>query len=171
MSKKNLFVSAALTAFVLVILVNVASAYKQISSSSADVQPALPTVTVTSTVEVLPTETSVVVLTHQEAALVAANFLGDTDLFSVENAPWEEKDAYKVVFSSGYIVYVSLDGQILSSEAPQPVFVSVPAPATNNGGSGQSQTSSNNSQQQDHDEDDDDDHDDEDEDHEENDDD
>ena len=93
---------------------------------------------------------------------MAANFLGDTDLFSVENAPWEEKDAYKVVFSSGYIVYVSLDGQILSSEAPQPVFVSVPAPATNNGGSGQSQTSSNNSQQQNHDEDDDDDHDDDD---------
>ena len=160
MSKKNLFVSAALTAFVLVILVNVASAYKQISSSSADVQPVLPTVT--STVEVLPTETQVVVLTHQEAALVAANFLGDTDLFSVENAPWEEKDAYKVVFSSGYIVYVSLDGQILSSEAPQPVFVSVPAPATNNGGSGQSQASSNNSQQQNHNEDDDDDHDDDD---------
>ena len=169
MSKKNLFISAALTAFVLVILVNVASAYKQISSSSADVQPVLPTAT--STVEVLPSETQVVVLTHQEAALVAANFLGDTDLFSVENAPWEEKDAYKVVFSSGYIVYVSLDGQILSSEAPQPVFVSVPAPATNNGGSGQSQASSNNSQQQnnddDHDDDDDDDHDD----HEENDDD
>lgn len=159
MSKKNLFVSAALTAFVLVILVNVASAYKQISSSSsADVQPALPTVT--STVEVLPTETAtpVVVLTHQEAALVAANFLGDTDLFSVENAPWEEKDAYKVVFSSGYIVYVSLDGQILSSEAPQPVFVSVPAPVTNTVGSGQSQASSNSVQQQNQD----DDHDDED---------
>ena len=165
MSKKNLFVSAALTAFVLVILVNVASAYKQINNVSADVQPALPTVT--STVEVLPTETEtpVVVLTHQEAALVAANFLGDTDLFSVENAPWEEKDAYKVVFSSGYIVYVSLDGQILSSEAPQPVFVSVPAPATNS----QSQVSSNNSQQQnrdnDNDDHDDDDHDDDHDDH------
>ncbi len=166
MSKKNLFISAALTAFVLVVLVNVASAYKQISSSSVDVPAALPTVT--STVQVLPTETPVVVLTHQEAALVAANFLGDTDLFSVENAPWEEKDAYKVVFSSGYIVYVSLDGQILSSEAPQPVFVSVPAPATNNGGSGQSQSSSNNSQQQNHE---DDDHDDDNDDHEEDDDD
>lgn len=166
MSKKNLFISAALTAFVLVVLVNVASAYKQISSSVVDVPSALPTAT--STVQVLPTETPVVILTHQEAALVAANFLGDTDLFSVENAPWEEKDAYKVVFSSGYIVYVSLDGQILSSEAPQPIFVSVPAPASNNGGSGQSQASGNNSQQQNHEEDD---HDDDNDDHEEDDDD
>ena len=166
MSKKNLFISAALTAFVLVVLVNVASAYKQISSSAVDVPSALPTAT--STVQVLPTETPVVILTHQEAALVAANFLGDTDLFSVENAPWEEKDAYKVVFSSGYIVYVSLDGQILSSEAPQPIFVSVPAPASNNGGSGQSQASGNNSQQQNHEEDD---HDDDNDDHEEDDDD
>lgn len=159
MSKKNLFISAALTAFVLVVLVNVASAYKQISSSSVEIKPTLSTVT--STVEVLPTETPSVFLTHQEAALVAANFLGDTDLFSVENASWEEKDAYKVVFSSGYIVYVSLDGQILSSEAPQPVFVSVPAPATSSGGSIQSQTSSsNNSQQQNHNDDHNDDHDD-----------
>ncbi len=167
MSKKNLFISAALTAFVLVILVNVASAYKQISSSANDVPPALPTAT--STAQVLPTETPVVILTHQEAALVAANFLGDTDLFSVETALWEEKDAYKVVFSSGYIVYVSLDGQILSSEAPQPVFVSIPAPVSSNSGSGQSQASSSNSQQEDHNEHDDD-HDDDDDDHDENDD-
>jgi len=165
MSKKNLFISAALTAFVLVVLVNVASAYKQISSSAVDVPSALPTAT--STVQVLPTETPVVILTHQEAALVAANFLGDTDLFSVETALWQEKDAYKVVFSSGYIVYVSLDGQILSSEAPQPIFVSIPAPASSNSGSGQSQVSSSNSQQEDHDEHDDD-HDDDD--HDENDD-
>lgn len=169
MSKKNLFISAALAAFVLVILVNVASAYKQISSSANDVPPALPTAT--STAQVLPTETPVVILTHQEAALVAANFLGDTDLFSVETALWEEKDAYKVVFSSGYIVYVSLDGQILSSEAPQPVFVSIPAPVSSNSGSGQSQASSSNSQQEDHDEHDDDhDDDDDDDDHDENDD-
>lgn len=170
MSKKNLFISAALTAFVLVILVNVASAYKQISSSANDVPPALPTAT--STAQVLPTETPVVILTHQEAALVAANFLGDTDLFSVETALWEEKDAYKVVFSSGYIVYVSLDGQILSSEAPQPVFVSIPAPVSSNSGSGQSQassSSSSNSQQEDHDEHDDD-HDDDDDEQDENDD-
>jgi ribosomal protein L12E/L44/L45/RPP1/RPP2 len=36
-------------------------------------------------------------------------------------------DAFKVVFTSGYIVYVSTDGQILASEAPQPVFVAAAA--------------------------------------------
>lgn len=150
MSKKNLFISAALTAFVLVVLTNLAAAYKQSNNSSADTQAALPIAT--NIVEVIPTETQPVALTHQEAALVAANFLGETDLFSVENALWNEIDAYKVVFSSGYTVYVGIDGQILSSEAPQPVFVSVPAPVSNNnGGSSQSQPASNNSQQERHD--------------------
>lgn len=159
MSKKSLFVSAALTAFVLAILVNVVSAYNQkINTPPEVVQPDVPTPVIT--VEVLPTETKPVFLTHQEAALVAANFLGDTDLFSVENAPWEDKDAFKVVFSSGYIVYVSLDGQVLTSEAPQPVIVSVPALVTsssdNTQNSGSNYDNDNDDDDDEHDEDDDD---------------
>jgi|GEM_PF-1131299 len=159
MSKKTLFISATLTAFVMVILVNVVSAYNLKSGEpTLVVQPTLPAPT--EVVEVIPTSTKPVLLTHQEAALVAANFLGDTDLFSVENAPWEDGEAFKVVFSSGYVVFVSLDGQILNSEAPLPVIVSVPALITDDNNNDQSSGSNNGS---DSDDDDDDDHDDEDE--------
>jgi hypothetical protein len=64
---------------------------------------------------------------YQEAASIAANYLGKSDLYSAENTVWNGVDAYKIVFSSGNVVYVGLDGQILGSEAPQPVFISAPA--------------------------------------------
>lgn len=155
MSKKTLFISATLTAFVMVILVNVVSAYNLKSGEpTMVVQPTIPAPT--EVVEVITTSTKPVLLTHQEAALVAANFLGDTDLFSVENAPWEDEEAFKVVFSSGYVVFVSLDGQILNSEAPLPVIVSVPALITDDSNNDQSSGSNNGSNN----DDDDDDHDD-----------
>jgi len=153
MSKKTLFISATLTAFVMAILVNVVSAYNLKSGEpTMVVQPTLPAPT--EVVEVIPTSTKPVLLTHQEAALVAANFLEDTDLFSVENAPWEDEEAFKVVFSSGYVVFVSLDGQILSSEAPLPVIVSVPALITDDTNDNQSSGSNNGSDNHDDDEDD-----------------
>jgi hypothetical protein len=68
-------------------------------------------------------------------------------LYSVENAVWNGTDTYKVVFSSGTTVYVSLDGQVLDSEAPQPLFISAPV-QTNN----QSQPASVASHTEDHDE-------------------
>lgn len=133
MPKKNLLLSAALTAFILVVVTGIASAYKQVSATIAAVQ-ATPT-TVEMVVELptaLPTPTDVVLvmLTHQEAALVAANFLGQTDIYSVENVVWEGVDAYKVVFSSGDTVYVSMYGDVLGTEAP-PVTVVV---SNNSGG-------------------------------------
>lgn len=127
MSKKNVLISAALTTFVLVILVNLGAVYARIRDA-VTIQPAIqPTMAI---VEALPAQAQVVQVTHQEAASIAANFLGQNDVYSVENVVWNEVDAYKVVFSSGTIVYVSMDGQILGSEAPQPVFIY--APSSNN---------------------------------------
>ena len=123
MSKKNLLISTALTVFVLVILANVVTVYAQIRKPAGDVA----TQPVTTVADVLPAQNQVAQVTHQEAANIAARFLGQSDLYSAENAVWNGVDAYKIVFSSGYVVYVSLDGQILGSEAPQTVFVSAPA--------------------------------------------
>ena len=76
-------------------------------------------------VEQSPTEVAApIALTPQEAALVAANFMGRTDLYSVEVAVWNGMNVYKVTFSSGDVVYVSMDGQVLGNEPPQTVFVS-----------------------------------------------
>lgn len=125
MSKKNLLISAALTTFVLIILANVGAVYAQIRDAVTLQPPAV-------TAETLPMQNPAVQVTHQEAANIAASFLGQNDLYSVENMVWNGVDTYKVVFSSGTIVYVSMDGQILGSEAPQPVFVSLPAQNNNN---------------------------------------
>ena len=143
MSKKNLLISAALTTFVLVILANVSAVYARIRNA-VTIQPTAQPVTVAA--EALPVQAQVVQVTHQEAANIAANFLGKNDLYSVENAVWNGADTYKVVFSSGTTVYVSMDGQILGSEAPQPLYVSAPAQTSN-----QSQPSRATSHTEDHD--------------------
>lgn len=145
MSKKNLFISAALTTFVLVILANVTAVYARIRDAVTG-QPA--TQFVTTAAEALPAQEQAAQVTHQEAANIAGSFLGENDLYSVENATWNGIKAYKVVFSSGYIVYVGLDGQVLGSEAPQPVFVSLPA---QNGNNSQSQPVNIPSHSEDHD--------------------
>ena len=163
MPKKNLLISAALTAFVLVMLTGVASAYKEITSNFVLAQSE-PTVapTIAPTIEavavvVVPTATVTVILTHQEAALVAANYMEQTDLYSVEIAPWEDiEEAYKVVFSTGDIVYVSMDGQILGTEEPPTIVIT----KSNNGGNNNQPAPSNdrdNDHDDDHDDDDDDD--------------
>lgn len=128
MSKKNLLISAALTTFVLVILANVSAVYARIRNA-VTLQPTPQPVTVAA--EALPVQAQVVQVTHQEAAAIAANFLGQNDLYSVENAVWNGADTYKVVFSSGTTVYVNMDGQVLGSEAPQPLYVSAPAQTSN----------------------------------------
>ena len=167
MPKKNLLISAALTAFVLVMLTGVASAYKQVTANFVAAQ-ATPTTAPTTvpTVEVavvLPTEVIPIILTHQEAALVAANYLEQTDLFSVEIAIWEETatEAYKVVFSTGDIVYISMDGQILGVEEPPTIVITQ---SNNNGGNNNAAAQNDHDDDDDHDDDhdEDDDHDDDD---------
>ncbi len=120
MSKKNLLISAALATFVLVVLANVSAVYARIR----DAVTVRPTAVAA---EALPVQNQLAQVTHEEAASLAANFLGQNDLYSVENTVWNGIDAYKVVFSSGTIVYVGMERQILGTEAPQPLVISAPA--------------------------------------------
>lgn len=57
------------------------------------------------------------VISPQDAAQVAAQYMGRSDLYSVQTATYNGNQVYQVTFSSGDIVYVSPTGQILSVQA------------------------------------------------------
>ena len=104
--KKTILISAVLTAFVLSMLGGVAMALRQPVTSAA--------------VEV---STATTVLSAQEAAALAATVFNQQDVYSVENSTVNGVDAYKVVFSSGQVAFVGLDGQVLSITQIPPVVV------------------------------------------------
>ena len=114
MRKSTLFISAALTTFMLAILFGVASAYKNIVSSTQEVEPQPQPTSAMVDVVNEPISMPVVSVTPEEAAAIAGKVLGRTDLYSVEGAQFEGVDAYLVTFSSGDIVYIGMDGQVLS---------------------------------------------------------
>jgi len=132
MRKSTLFISAALTSFMLVVLFGVVSAYKSISSSTQQAAVlAQPTAAMVQVVNA-PITAPVVSVTPEEAAAIASKVIGRTDLYSVEGIQFEGVDAYLVTFSSGDIVYISMDGQVLSISKIAVTVISQP----NNGGGG-----------------------------------
>ncbi len=72
----------------------------------------------------------------QDAASIAAKYLNRTDLYSVELADFQGTQAYKVTFSSGDIVIVSLQGQVLSATPPPPPQVVTVSGGGGGGGGG-----------------------------------
>ncbi len=104
--KKTILISAVLTAFVLSMLGGVAMALRQPVTSAA-----------------VEASTAAVALSAQEAAALAATVLNQQDVYSVENSTVNGVDAYKVVFSSGQVAFVGLDGQMLSITQIPPVVV------------------------------------------------
>lgn len=113
MRKSTLFISAALTTFMLAVLFGVASAYQNIvSSTQAAATESQATAMADVVSELIPTQ--IVNITPEEAAVIASQVIGRTDLYSVEGAQFNGIDAYLVTFSSGDIVYISMDGQVLS---------------------------------------------------------
>jgi hypothetical protein len=62
---------------------------------------------------------AMITVTPEQAAQVAANFLEQGNVFSVENVNLGGIKAYKVNFSSGETIYVSLSGEVIS--VPMPV--------------------------------------------------
>ena len=119
MRKSTLFISAALTTFMLAVMFGVVSAYQNIVKSAqplaAQAQPTAVEVVnapVVSAAPIVPTQ--VTSITPDAAAKLASQVINRTDLFSAEIAQLNGVDAYLVTFSSGDLVYVSLNGQILS---------------------------------------------------------
>ena len=119
MKKSSLFISAVLTTFVLAVLAGVFTTYRTLNNNTqvSVSQPAPVVATV-------PTA-----ITAQAAAQVAAQFLGRSDLYAVESASLNGASAYKVTFSSGDVVYVSPQGQVLSTIAAPSVSASSSFPS------------------------------------------
>ena len=61
--------------------------------------------------------TSPAQVSPQEAAQIAAKYMGRSDLYSVETSSSNGTTVYKVTFSSGDIVLVGLDGQVISVQS------------------------------------------------------
>ena len=140
--------STVLTTFALVMLYSVASAYR---SSRNTVEVAATTLESTATLapepttEVVPTR---VALSAVQAAQVATQVLGNSSLLSAESSNLNGVDAYKIIFTNNDVVYVGLDGQILSVQvAPVVVNVALPEKQKNKN---QSNTNPSNGSGEDH---------------------
>lgn len=120
MRKGTLFISVVLTTFMLAVLFGVASAYQKIITSKDEVAAEQPTAAVDLvSAPVAPAAAVPTQIAPEVAADIAAKVIGQTDLYSVEVTQFEGADAYLVTFSSRDIVYMSLDGRVLSiSELP-----------------------------------------------------
>jgi len=127
MRKSTIFISAVLTTFALVMLYNVASAYRSNKNvpevAAAVVEPAA-TLAPEPTNEPAPTPVS---LSPEEAANLATQVVGNNNLLSAESSNVNGVDAYKITFTNNDVVYVGLNGQILSVQvAPAVVNVALP---------------------------------------------
>ena len=131
MRKSTIFISTILTTFALVILYGVVSAYRDIpagteaSALAIDTATAAPTSEPTAEPE--PTNTPATI-TPQQAAQLAAQVVGNSNLLSAESSNINGLDAYKITFTNNDVVYVGLYGQILTVQVA-PVVVNVVPPA------------------------------------------
>lgn len=137
MRKSTLFLSATLTTFMLAVMFGVASAYQKIVKAAGTDEVGTQQAQVQANNVVLPTATNSIVgstMTIEQAANLASSVIGRTDLYTAEITQLDGVDVYLVTFSSGDIVYVSQNGQILSiSKLPVTVIL---APAAGGGGGG-----------------------------------
>jgi len=134
MRKTTIFISSVLATFALVTLYGVVSAYRnisnvpQVSALSVDTATAAPTSAPTEDAPV-PTQTQPV-LTAVQAAQLASQVVGNPNLLSAESSDLNGANAYKITFTNNDVVYVGLDGQILSIQvAPVVNNIVVQAPA------------------------------------------
>ena len=137
MRKSTLLLSAILTAFTLAILVGTASAYREIVNLKQPVVAAAmeeaPVQEITD--QALAPAALTARLSAEDAAAIASKVMGRTDLYSVETTQLDGVDAFLVTFSSGDLVYVGMDGEILLvSEIP----VTVVSQPSSGGGGGHS---------------------------------
>lgn len=152
MRKSTIFISAVLTTFTLVMLYGVVSAYRGSTTISASAQAGNPA-TSEPIGDPIATQS---IITPEEAAQLAVQVVGNTNLVSAESSTFDGLDAYLITFTNNDVVYVGLDGQILAVQVA-PVFVSIapPARSNNNGGGGGESHDDNDHDDDEHDDDDD----------------
>jgi hypothetical protein len=126
MRKGIMFIATALTTFVLAVLGAVVYAYRAPAvPGSVSAQPVNSQSVSLAAPEAAapPAAATAAMVSPQQAASLAAGYINRTDLYSVELADFNGVQTYKVVFSSGDIVYVGLDGSLVAAVPPQPAVV------------------------------------------------
>jgi hypothetical protein len=125
MRKGTFFLSAVLTTFMLALMVGAASAYQKVVKNTVNaVKPAgSPAVQTVSDPLSAPQAAP---FSADQAAALAAQVMGRSDLYSVETTDLNGASVYLVTFSSGDLVYVSPEGQIVSISKIVPAVVSAP---------------------------------------------
>ncbi len=155
MRKSTLFISAVLTTFTLVMLYNVVSAYrsnKSVDVNSGNVVEVAAEAAATDTP--LPTDVPTATqsfITPEEAAQLAAQLVGHDNLLSAESSSLDGVDAYLITFTNKDMVYVGLDGQILSVQiAPVVVNIGPPVKKSNNKNNNNQQQNNSSGEREDH---------------------
>jgi uncharacterized membrane protein YgcG len=146
MKKNTLFLSAAITTFILVILATLllkartggfVSPAGAAGPTATDTQAPTDTLQPTNTATLAPTAAAFI--TPQEAVFIASSALGNNQVYSVDTETRYGLEVYKITFSSGHVVFVSPKGVILTISSPQAAYVA-PAPdqssSDNSGGGG-----------------------------------
>ena len=127
MRKNTIFISAVLTTFALVMLYNVASAYRSNQNVPEVANTAVePTATLAPQPTNEPASTKIS-LSAVQAAQLATQVVGNSNLLSAESSNINGVDAYKITFTNNDVVYVGLDGHVLSVQVA-PVVVNVTLP-------------------------------------------
>jgi len=140
MRKSTLFISTALTMFMLSVIFGVVKAYQQIAASNeaaakSESVAMAPSATIEPTTEVASGSNLPAVISPEEATTIAVEFLGDSEVYSVEVVDYQGVPAFLVTFSSGQLIYVSPKGEIIGIGKLEPVVVSIPPKRNDNQGS------------------------------------
>ncbi len=130
MRKSTIFISAVLTTFALVMLFRVVAAYnnnKITAQAAAVASNTLPAPTATDPPTAAPAPTTSAALSPTAAAQLAAQVMGNPNLLSAESSSYNGVNAYLITFTNNDVVYVGLDGRILSVQKASVASVMVNA--------------------------------------------
>lgn len=137
MRKSTLVLSILLTGALIAILFKLVGVYRQVVDTTVNGNPPATQTAVTEQVQMQPPSTgqSTVNLalapvpgavTIFDAAAAAAQILGRKDVYITEYAQLDGADVYQVSFLSGDMVYVNLDGEVISTSKQDPIGVYQP---------------------------------------------
>ena len=117
MRKSTMFISVVLTTFMLAVMFGVVSAYQSVvemTNSKVSAAPSSEQVSQQAEAPSIVVPAQPEFVTAEQAATLASLAIGRTDIYSAESTQFNGVTAFLITFSSGDLVYVGLDGQILS---------------------------------------------------------
>ncbi len=118
MRKSTLIISAVLTAALLFALYSLLSAYRKAIQAAvpSTATVAAPAGNIQEQVTGIAADTPMTgTITIYDAAALAVKVLGRTDLYIMETTQFDGAEVYLATFASGDMMYISLDGQVLST--------------------------------------------------------